>query len=59
MLSPQGKHGFTGPDPTKKFDLGTYLLNIIGRFMQSSGRELSFDKCQAASVCSWPTLPLK
>jgi hypothetical protein len=59
MLSPQGKHGFVSPDPTQAFDLGTYLLNIIGRYMQHSGREFSFDKCQAKSVCPWPTFPLK
>ena len=59
MLSPQGKHGFVAPDPTRAFDLGTYLLNIVGRYMQSSGREFSFDKCQATSACTWPTFPLK
>ncbi|MBK6464063.1 MAG: hypothetical protein IPF92_24125 [Myxococcales bacterium] len=59
MLSPKGKHGFASPDPTKPFDLGTYLLNIMGRYMQTSGRELSLDKCQATSACPWETLPLK
>jgi hypothetical protein len=59
MLSPQGKHGFVAPDPTQAFDLGTYLLNIIGRYMQQGGRALSFDKCQATSTCPWPTLPLR
>ncbi len=59
MLSPQGKHGFVAPDPSQAFDLGTYLLNIIGRYMQQGGRALSFDKCQATSTCPWPTLPLR
>jgi hypothetical protein len=59
MLDPKGKHGFVGPDPTKSFDLGTYLLNIVGRYLQSSGREFSWDKCQAFSSCPWPTFPLK
>lgn len=59
MLSPQGKHGFVGPDPTQAFDLGTYLLNIIGRYLKSSGHEFSWDKCQATSNCAWPTFPLK
>ena len=59
MLSPQGKHGFVGPDPTQSFDLGTYLLNIIGRYMQSSGNAFSWDACQATSMCEWPTLPLR
>ena len=59
MLEPQGKHGFTAPDPNRKFDLGTYLLNIVARYLQSSGREFSWDKCQATSACPWPTFPLK
>ena len=59
MLSPQGKHGFTAPEPSAKFDLGTYLLNIVGRYLQSSGREFSWDSCQVTSNCAWPTFPLK
>lgn len=59
MLSPQGKHGFNPPDPSAPFDLGTFLLNTVGRFMASSGREFSWDSCQAASTCAWPTLPLR
>jgi len=59
MLSAQGKHGFASPDPTKPFDLGTYLLNIIGRYIQSSGRQFDYDKCQVKSACPWPTLPLE
>ena len=59
MLSPQGKHGFVGPNPTKAFDLGAFLLNVIGRHLQHGGREFSWDKCQATSTCSWPTLPLR
>ncbi len=58
MLTPQGKHGFVAPDPTQPFDLGTYLLNIIGRYMQSGARDFSWDKCQVTSSCPWPTFPL-
>lgn len=58
MLDPKGKHGFVSPDPTKAFDLGTYLLNIVARYMASSGHEFSWDKCQATSACPWPTFPL-
>ena len=59
MLAPQGKHGFVAPDPTQAFDLGTYLLNIVGRYIQSGGAQFSWDKCQASSKCAWPTFPLK
>ena len=59
MLSPQGKHGFIAPDPALPFDFGTYALNIVGRYLQSSGKQFSWDKCQVTSTCAWPTLPLK
>jgi hypothetical protein len=59
MLEPQGKHGFVAPDPSKQFDLGTYLLNICGRYMASNGRDFSWDKCQEKSTCPWKTFPLK
>ncbi len=59
MLSAQGKHGFSAPDPTQAFDLGSYLLNIAGRYMKSGGKDFSWDKCQATSQCPWPTFPLK
>jgi hypothetical protein len=59
MLDPKGKHGFAGPEPTKPFDLGTYLLNIVGRYIQSGGRAFSFDGCQARSACPWPTFPIE
>jgi hypothetical protein len=59
MLDPKGKHGFVTPDPTKPFDLGTYLLNIAGRYLQSDTRDFSWDKCQAKSACPWTTFPLK
>jgi len=59
MLRPQGLHGFVAPDPTQPFDLGTYLLNIIARYLQSGGQEFSWDSCQATSTCPWPTFPLE
>ena len=58
MLKPQGQHGFPSPDQTKAFDLGTYLLNIVSRYIASGGHEFSWDECQAISDCPWETFPL-
>lgn len=58
MLRPQGQHGFPRPDPTQAFDLGTYLLNIVSRYIASGGQEFSWDACQAISDCPWDTFPL-
>lgn len=59
MLTPEGAHTFPVPDPTAGFDLGTYLLNIAGRYLQSSGYSFTYDKCQVTSSCPWPTFPLQ
>ncbi|MEB2313742.1 MAG: hypothetical protein OZ921_06475 [Sorangiineae bacterium] len=59
MIDPRGKHGFASPDPTAAFDLGTYLVNIVGRYHATSGREFSWDACQALSKCPWTTFPLE
>ncbi len=59
MISAKGKHGFVSPEPSRPFDQGTYLLNILGRYVASGARELSFDGCQVTSSCPWPTFPLQ
>jgi hypothetical protein len=45
-MARKGKHGFVSPDPTKPFDLGTYPLNIVGRYTATSGGGLSLDKLE-------------
>ncbi len=59
MLDPKGKHGFVTPDPTQPFDLGTYLLNMLGRYLGTDAKSFSWDKCQAFSQCPWTTFPLE
>jgi hypothetical protein len=59
MLDPRGKHGFASPDPTQTFDLGTLLLNQLGRYLSTGGREFSWDRCQVTSTSEWKTFPLK
>jgi hypothetical protein len=59
MPNPTGRHGFDLPDPKKKWDDGTYLVNLLGRYLASGGTEVSFDGCQHTSTCPWiaPTPP--
>lgn len=57
MLDPQGEHGFVGPDPSKTFDLGSFLLAQIARYMSTSAREFSWDACQATWSCDWVPEP--
>jgi hypothetical protein len=56
FLSPTGQDGFTGPQAQKAFDIDRYLANLIGRYFETKGREVRFDRCQAAAPPG-PTTP--
>jgi hypothetical protein len=62
-LSPTGQHGFKSPQPQKAFDMDRYLANLIGRYFETKGREVRFDRCQAAEPvdptpeCPWMAPP--
>ncbi len=58
MVLPTGKHGFPPPDPSQSFDLGSVMLNLTGRYLQTGGMELPFEACMEDSSCPWvPPLP--
>ncbi|MFZ5469989.1 MAG: hypothetical protein ACOZIN_11190 [Myxococcota bacterium] len=55
---PTGKHGFDSPDSSDPFNLGGFMLNLLGRYATSKGREFSFDPCHIDSSCAWvPPVP--
>lgn len=58
MPSPTGRHGFELPDPKKTWDDGTYLVNLLARYLASDGTVVSFDGCQHTSSCSWIAQPV-
>ena len=40
------------------FDIGYFMLNMIGRYFQSGGKVLSADQCQSRNDCEGqPSLP--
>ncbi|MBX7116917.1 MAG: hypothetical protein K1X64_21510 [Myxococcaceae bacterium] len=54
MDSATGRHGFSMPDPSKAFDIGTFMFNIAGRYMQTKGAELHInDGCALDTSCAW------
>lgn len=53
MPNPTGRHGFDLPDPKKRWDDGTYLVNLLARYLASEGTVVSFDGCQHTSSCPW------
>jgi hypothetical protein len=58
MVSPTGRHGFDTPDPSLPFNLGAVMLNMLGRYLQTSGAELPLEACLESSTCSFvPPLP--
>lgn len=58
-MTPHGTHGFPVPSPTKNFDMGSLLINMLGRYMATHGTELDFDLCQLDWSCAWIPKPLK
>lgn len=58
FVKPSGKHGFDAPTPGAEFDLGSLMVNMIGRYASTQGKELDFSPCQVDSSCAWlPAVP--
>lgn len=58
LVTPTGRHGFDPPNPGDMFDLGSVMMNMLGRYMQTGGLELPMEACMEDSSCSWvPPIP--
>ena len=58
MVVPTGRHGFDTPDPSLPFNLGSVMLNMLGRYLQTGGAELPMEGCLESSSCSFvPPIP--
>jgi hypothetical protein len=58
MVVPTGKHGFDPPNPDRPWDLGAFLMNMLGRYMASGGTEFPIEPCVMQNACSWiPPIP--
>jgi hypothetical protein len=58
MVSPTGRHGFDPPNPSKAWDLGSFLMNSLGHYIQTGGEEWILEPCVALNTCSWiPPIP--
>lgn len=40
-------------DGSDGFDVGTFMFNMIGRYLATGGAELSADACQSSDDCDW------
>jgi hypothetical protein len=58
-----GRHGFDSPNPSSPFDVGTFMLNLLGQYAITNGREFHLEQCNIDSTCPWippnaaPTTP--
>ncbi|MCA3011474.1 MAG: hypothetical protein INH41_03645, partial [Myxococcaceae bacterium] len=58
MVVPTGKHGFDPPNPERPWDLGSFLMNLLGRYIASGGSEFPVEPCVMQNACSWiPPVP--
>lgn len=60
MAKDTGRHGFDSPDPRKPFDIGSFMLNMLGQYTVTEGRELPMQPCLVDSTCPWipPAAPV-
>jgi hypothetical protein len=55
-LDPHGRHAVQPPQPSRRFDMDQFMLNLMGRYFETRGKELHFEKCQSKMAdCSWIT----
>lgn len=52
-INPNGSHGFAFPDPEMDFDINTFSMNQIARYIQTNGAEISDDPCLADGSCDF------
>jgi hypothetical protein len=58
LVSDTGRHGFDPPDPSASFNLGSVMMNMLGRYMQTGGMELPMEGCMEDDSCAWiPPIP--
>jgi hypothetical protein len=48
-----GRHGFDSPNPAASFDIGTFMLNLLGHYAITNGREFHLEQCNIDSSCPW------
>ena len=51
-LKIDGEHGFELPDPNAQFDINTYMINMVGWYFYTGGREIRYDVCMATNSCT-------
>jgi hypothetical protein len=53
MAVPTGRHGFDTPNPSLPFDLGSVMMNMLGRYVETGGAELPLEGCLEKGTCGF------
>ncbi len=54
FLDPHGRHAVHPPEPGRRFDMDQFMLNLLGRYFETRGKELRFEACQSKmAACPW------
>jgi hypothetical protein len=60
FLVPRGAHGIDFPDATQPFDVGTFFINTMVRYLATDGRTWQLEACAEDNSCAWlPQLPVE
>jgi hypothetical protein len=59
FIVPEGVHGFDPPDPCKQWDIGMYLVNMVGRFFSTGATDIPYITNPANHTCAGVTDPTK
>jgi hypothetical protein len=58
FIDPRGQHAVHPPSPSDGFDNNAFMLNMMGRYFETRGKEIHFQPCQAKlAECSWIPQP--
>jgi len=52
-VSPYGSHGFALPEPSLGFDIHSFAINQIARYLQTGGQEILDDPCLESGDCDF------
>jgi len=52
-IAPLGAHGVEPSNPSRQFDINSFVENQIGHFAASQGKHFSDDPCLATSTCDF------
>ena len=58
FIDPRGQHAVLPPSPADGFDNNLFMLNLVGRYFETRGKEIHLEACQRKLAdCPWISPP--